>query len=67
VNQTPHTEIRPHVSGRPSDQSMQLGHPFHLDSRYHSINKKLQLRPVKIKWENYMFLYRYHTENLSLQ
>jgi hypothetical protein len=29
--------------------------------------KKLQLHPVKIKWDNLCFLCWYHTENLSLQ
>jgi hypothetical protein len=33
--------IRPHVSDRPSDQSTQLGHLSHLDTRYHSRSKKI--------------------------
>jgi hypothetical protein len=32
--------ICPHVSGRPSDQSTQLGHLSHLDSTYGSRNQK---------------------------
>jgi hypothetical protein len=33
--------IRPHVSGRPSDQSDQLGHLSHLDFHYHSRSKNI--------------------------
>jgi hypothetical protein len=55
-----HIIMRSNRSDRPSDQSTQLGHLFHLNSRYRSRSKKLQLRPVQMEWENLFFLCWYH-------
>jgi hypothetical protein len=45
-------EIRPHVSGRSSDQSTQLGHLSHLSPMMAAEVRKLQLYPVQIMCES---------------
>jgi hypothetical protein len=54
--------ISSHVSSRSSDQSTQLGHLSHLESRY---RRKLQLRPVQIMCENWVFMSVPHRELVS--
>jgi hypothetical protein len=58
--------IRLHISGRPSEQSTELGYPSHLDSNCSSRNEKTTVQSNVDMWESRVFMLVLCREFVSL-